>query len=81
MGERYDSPNQQVVRADGSGASDEGTGGEQAAPPESPKTEPDDELESMTKAELVAYADEAGIEVNEYANKDEIKAAIRAGVG
>jgi hypothetical protein len=29
-GERYDAPNQQVVREDGSGPADEGTGGQPA---------------------------------------------------
>ena len=38
MGELYDAPNQQVVRADGSGPADEGTGG--SAPDEAPQAEP-----------------------------------------
>lgn len=36
MGELLDAPNQQVVRPDGSGPSDEGTGGS-APEPEKPK--------------------------------------------
>ena len=31
-GQQYDAPNQQVVRADGSGPADEGTGGNAPAP-------------------------------------------------
>lgn len=78
-GERYDSPNQQVVRPDGSGPGVEGTGGDSqpqvTSPPEDNGAE--DELETMTKAELIAYADERGISVDQYATKDEIKATIR----
>lgn len=49
-GERYDAPNQQVVREDGSGPADEGSGGPPAEPepvPEAPEppAEPEPDTE------------------------------------
>jgi hypothetical protein len=66
-------PNQQAVRADGSGPAEEGEGGSAPAPE-------GDELDAMTKDQLLAEAEARGIEGVSAANtKDEIKAAIRAG--
>ena len=67
-------PNQQAVRADGSGPAEEGDGGSSAPEPES-----GDGLDAMTKDELLAEAQARGVEVNSSMTKDEIKAAIRAG--
>ena len=71
-GDLYDAPNQQVVRPDGSGPGDEGTGGSVADPE-------DDGLDAMTKDELLAEADARGVDASSSMTKDEIKAAIRAG--
>jgi hypothetical protein len=88
MGELYDAPNQQVVRPDGSGPWEEGTGGstreEQAEPQAQPQSQsqeqPDDDgLDTMTKDELLAEADARGVDANAAMTKDEIKAAIRGG--
>jgi hypothetical protein len=68
----YDAPNQQVVRADGSGPADEGTGGEAAATAE----EESAALDSMTKADLLAYAEANGVEADESMTKADIRAAI-----
>jgi hypothetical protein len=72
-------PNQQVVRADGSGPAEEGTGGGGADEPDQPAAEPEPEdLDAMTKDQLLAYAAEHGVDANAAMTKDEIKAAIQA---
>lgn len=65
-------PNQQVVRADGSGPAEEGTGG--AVDPETGNGEAN--LDAMTKDELLAYAEERGLDVNAAMTKTEIRAVI-----
>jgi hypothetical protein len=69
--ERLDAPNQQVVREDGSGPADEGTGGAAASPA------PPDPLDDMTKDELLAEATARGVDVDASATKADIKDAIR----
>jgi hypothetical protein len=64
----WDAPNQQVVRADQSAPWDEGSGGEAAA---------EKAVDDMTKAELLAYAQEIGASP---ANNDMTKAELRAAV-
>ena len=63
----YDAPNQQVVRADGSGP---GVDMEGPPPPG---------LDSMTKAELLEHAEAQGVEVDDSMTKAEITEAIEAG--
>ncbi|MBO0743668.1 MAG: hypothetical protein J2P43_01520 [Candidatus Dormibacteraeota bacterium] len=75
MSELY-APNQQVVRADGSGPAEEGNGGEAVTPEPAPAVV-DDGLDAMTKDQLIAEASERGVDVNAAMTKDEIKAAIR----
>lgn len=70
-GGQYDAPNQQVVRPDESAPWDEGSGGSQH--PEEKDTNP---LDAMTKEELLAYAEEQGLEVSSAMTKAEIRAAI-----
>ena len=65
---RLDAPNQQVVRADGSGPADEGNGGGGAEP----KT-----LDEMTKAELLEQAAARGVEANDSMTKAEILEALQ----
>jgi hypothetical protein len=67
--ERYDAPNQQVVRADGSGPADEGEGGS------APKSEAE-RLDAMTKAELLEEAATRGVEVDAAMTKAEIRSAL-----
>jgi hypothetical protein len=55
----YYAPNQQVVRADASGPAEEGTGGPAVLPTPSP--EPEQELEELTKDELLELAKSRGI--------------------
>jgi hypothetical protein len=75
MGELLDAPNQQVVRADGSAPWHEGTGGEPAAEAEA-ETGGDD-LDAMTKNELLAYAEQHDISpANAGMTKEELRAAI-----
>lgn len=52
-GEQYDAPNQQVVRPDGSGPWDEGTGGSggEASPPESEPREDETAADDAAAAE------------------------------
>jgi hypothetical protein len=69
----YDTPNQQVVRADGSGAGVDQGPAAGAAPAEQAGPNPDE----MTKAELLAYAKQLGVEP---ANNDMTKDELRAGV-
>jgi hypothetical protein len=74
-------PNQQTVREDGSGPAEEGTGGDEGDPTHLPGAElseaPTDDLDNMTKDQLLDEADRLGIPVSTAMNKDEIKAAIR----
>lgn len=91
QGQFYDAPNQQVVRADGSGPADEGTGGEYVDPAGQPEEPPPEEpgpqamsgqptaadLDAMTKEELLAYARELGLSP---ANNDMSKSELRAGI-
>jgi hypothetical protein len=74
-------PNQQVVRADGSGPAEEGTGGSvpDPEPPPEPPPENGDGLEDMTKDELLAEAEARGIEANASMTKAQIIEALRAG--
>jgi hypothetical protein len=71
----YDAPNQQVVRADGSAPWEEGTGGVAGAEA-APELE-EAELDSMTKAQLLEYAQ--SLEVSP-ANNDMTKDELRAGI-
>jgi hypothetical protein len=80
----WDSPNQQVVRADGSAPWDEGTGGailktaeEEAAAEAAAELASEPGLNEMTKAQLLAYAQGLGVSP---ANNDMTKDEIRAGV-
>jgi len=70
-GQLWDAPNQQVVRADQSPPWEEGSGGATATP--------NDDLDSMTKAELLAYAAAHNIEADDQMTKADIRAAIDAG--
>jgi hypothetical protein len=71
-GQLYDAPNQQVVRADGSGPADQGTGG--SAPEPQPTG-----LDAMTKQELLDHARELGVSpANNDMTKEELRAAIDA---
>ena len=75
----WDAPNQQVVRADESHPSEEGTGGEagevQAATEEEGAEATD--YESMTKDELLELAKSRNIvPANAAMSKDELKAAL-----
>jgi hypothetical protein len=72
-GEVWDAPNQQVVRADQSGPGDEGNGGGNGGAEEvEPLT-----LDEMTKAQLLAYAQERGISpANQAMSKEDIRASI-----
>jgi hypothetical protein len=75
----YNAPNQQVVREDGSGPGlvAEGLPEAKAA---TVAEEPD--LASMTKAELLAYAQELGVSpANNDMTKDELRAGIEAHQG
>ena len=69
----YDAPNQQVVRADGSAPWDEGAGA--AAGPDPGDEQPT--VDEMTKAQLLSYATDHDIEIDETQTKAEILAAIR----
>ena len=75
----YDAPNQQVVRADGSGP---GIDSEPAPEPKDGAQDPSDEtaaLDAMTKAELLAYAQQLGVSpANNDMTKDELRAGIDA---
>lgn len=68
-GEQWDAPNQQVVRADESPPWEEGSGGSAGDTAET----------GMTKAELLAYAQEIGATpANTGMTKDELQASIDA---
>jgi hypothetical protein len=71
-GTQWDAPNQQVVRDDASGPWEEGTGGS----PEGPVA---DQLDAMTKAQLLEQAAAQGVDANEGMTKAEIIQAIEAG--
>jgi len=70
-------PNQQAVRGDESGPAEQGEGGSAGAAGEQPAATAGDELDSMTKDQLIDEAASRGVEVNTAMTKDEIKAAIR----
>ena len=77
----YDAPNQQVVRPDGSGPWDEGEGGsthpEPAPQQAEEEAEAQEDLDEMTKAELLEYAQEIGVSP---ANNNMTKEELREGV-
>ena len=87
MGTIYDDPNREAVGLDPAWV--EGTGGEGGVPPDSgglPGTEAEtstsDDLDAMTKDELLAYAAERGISpANASMTKAEIVDSIRAAGG
>jgi hypothetical protein len=75
-GEVWDAPNQQVVRPDASAPWEEGNGGSQNPEPK------DDEpltLDEMTKAQLLNYAAQHDIDVDDSMSKADIRAAIGDG--
>jgi hypothetical protein len=86
-GALWDAPNQQVVRADQSHPSQEGTGGssrqdtsgtasqEETASDDEPASE--EKLNEMTKSELLEYARSQGVSP---ANNDMTKEELRAGI-
>ena len=79
----YDAPNQQVVRPDGSAPWDEGDGGSTNPAPEpqaeesGEQEEEGDELEAMTKDDLLAKAQQMGVSP---ANASMTKAELIAGI-
>jgi hypothetical protein len=76
-GRQYDAPNQQVVRADGSGPADRGEGGSASEQPQQ-----EGGLDAMTKAELLEYAQARGISpANNDMSKQEIRESIDAAEG
>jgi len=69
----YDAPNQQVVRPDGSAPWEEGSGGSGS------QVAVADELDGMTKDELLERAQELGVTpANAGMTKDELRAGIDA---
>jgi hypothetical protein len=73
----WDAPNQQVVRADNSAPWDEGTGGQPGERAVATADADTVELDSMTKDELLAYAQSLGVTpANASMTKDEIRAGI-----
>lgn len=86
MTDLWDAPNQQVVRPDESGPWQEGTGGATAPPAPTPPpgedTEPDLDLDALTKAQLLELAQRLGLSpANNDMTKDELKQVILAGRG
>jgi hypothetical protein len=82
-------PNQQAVRADGSGPAEEGDGGTpHATHPDRPPPDPattttsieasEQDLDAMTKEELLAYAEQLGVDVDVSMTKAQIREAIGA---
>jgi hypothetical protein len=71
MTEDWYAPNQQAVRADGSGPAEEGDGGS-ADEPETPS------LDQMTKDELLAEAEARGVDADASMTKAQIREAIGA---
>jgi hypothetical protein len=70
-------PNQQAVRGDESGPAEEGEGGTERIDPE--PVQPMDELDELTKEQLLDRAEALGVEADRTMNKAEIKEAIRGG--
>jgi hypothetical protein len=68
-------PNQQAVRADGSGPAEQGEGGSVTVEQQQDQAQ---ELDAMTKDELLAYAEQHGIEADASMTKAEIREAIGA---
>ena len=83
MSELLDAPNQQVVRADGSGPWEEGAGGSGeavAGPKAEEPTAAETDYESMTKDQLIELAQSRGISpANAAMSKAELIAALDAG--
>lgn len=78
MGDLYDAPNQEVVRADGSGPG-AGEEGPKTAPTasEEPSQEGTPSLDEMTKAQLLEHAKSLGVTpANNDMTKEELRAAI-----
>jgi hypothetical protein len=79
-------PNQQAVRADGSGPAEEGTGGSSATTPKpppagqapAPGAATGEDLDAMTKDELLHYAEQRGVDVDVSMTKAQIREAIGA---
>jgi hypothetical protein len=74
-GTMWDAPNQQVVRDDHSPPWEEGTGGSPSPPDDAEEREPT--VDEMTKAQLLAYAVDHDIDVDESLTKAEIREAIK----
>lgn len=84
MSELHDAPNQQVVRADGSGPADEGTGGEpgELQPEQAAGGEAETDLDAMTKADMLEMAKSLDVTpANNDMTKEELRAAIEAKLG
>jgi hypothetical protein len=72
----WDAPNQQVVRDDHSAPWEEGTGGDTDVPT---ATGGGDDLDAMTKDDLLAYAQGLGVSpANASMNKADLLAGIKA---
>lgn len=82
MSTTWYAPNQQAVRADGSGPAEEGDGGtphpEPQPEPQPPSTGTGGDLDAMTKDELLTYAERRGITVDASMTKAQIREAIGA---
>jgi len=75
----YDAPNQQVVRPDGSGPADTGSGGSGAGEAGPPAADTGGDLDAMTKEQLLELATSLGVSpANAGMTKDELKAGIEA---
>lgn len=72
----WDAPNQQVVREDQSPPWEEGTGNGGA--PDLPLADSGDDLDAMTKSDLLDYAAEHGVEADDSMTKAQIREAIGA---
>lgn len=74
-------PNQQAVRGDESGPAEEGEGGSARVDVEPVELTEEPDLDSMTKDELLAYAQDLGVSpANNAMTKDELRAGIDAKV-
>jgi hypothetical protein len=71
----YYAPNQQAVRADGSGPAEEGTGGSGAGAGDQDQEK---SLDAMTKDELLEEAQARGVDADSSMTKAEIREAIGA---
>jgi hypothetical protein len=84
-GTLWDAPNQQVVRDDASPPWQEGTGGDPGEPVTAAAAggpPPAAHLDGLTKAELLDYAREIGVQpANNDMTKDELRAGIDAAEG